>query len=77
MFEMIPTEVQKVRTTIGTITTISCSCCDQGCNYSKFNDTRPPLNAGKPEERRYRLRYFIDNKEVGNWSDVIVVITLP
>ncbi len=44
---------------------------------SPYEDERPPLAAGKPEERRYRLRYFIDNKEVGNWSDVIVVITLP
>ena len=44
---------------------------------SPFEDTRPPLVAGKPEERRYRLRYFIDNQAVGAWSDVIVVITLP
>ncbi len=27
---------------------------------SPFDDTRPPLTAGQPEERRYRLRYFID-----------------
>ncbi len=44
---------------------------------SPYEDTRPPLQAGKPEERRYRLRYFIDNQAVGVWSDVIVVITLP
>lgn len=44
---------------------------------SPFEDDRAPLVAGKPEERRYRLRYFVDNKEVGVWSDVIVVITLP
>lgn len=44
---------------------------------SPFEDTRPPLAAGKPEERRYRLRYFIDNQPVGAWSDVVVVITLP
>lgn len=44
---------------------------------SPYEDTRPPVNAGKPEERRYRLRYFIDNTAVGAWSDVIVVITLP
>lgn len=44
---------------------------------SPFEDTRPPLNAGKPEERRYRLRYFLDNTAIGNWSDMITVITLP
>lgn len=44
---------------------------------SPYEDTRPPVNAGKPEERRYRLRYFMDNTAVGAWSDVIVVITLP
>ena len=43
-----------------------------------FTPTPPaPLVAGKPEERRYRLRYFIDNQAVGAWSDVIIVITLP
>lgn len=44
---------------------------------SPYEDVRPPVNAGKPEERRYRLRYFMDNQAVGAWSDVIVVITLP
>ena len=44
---------------------------------SPFEDTRPPLVAGKPEERRYRLRYFVDNQAVGAWSDVVIVITLP
>ena len=44
---------------------------------SPYEDTRPPTATGKPEERRYRLIYFTDNKEVGNWSDIITVITLP
>lgn len=44
---------------------------------SPYEDTRPPLQAGKPEERRYRLRYFVDNTAVGVWSDVVIVITLP
>ena len=44
---------------------------------SPFEDTRPLLQAGKPEERRYRLRYFVDNTAVGVWSDVVIVITLP
>jgi len=44
---------------------------------SPYEDLRPPLAPGKPEERRYRLIYFMDNQTVGIWSDVIVVITLP
>ncbi len=44
---------------------------------SPYEDIRAPLVAGKPEERRYRLRYFIDNQPVGAWSDMITVITLP
>ena len=44
---------------------------------SPYEDTRPPLVAGKPEERRYRMRDFIDNTAVGAWSDVVVVITIP
>lgn len=44
---------------------------------SPYEDLRPPIAAGKPEERRYRLIYFIDNQSVGIWSDVITVITLP
>lgn len=44
---------------------------------SPYEDLRPPTIAGKPEERRYRLRYFIDNQPVGAWSDMITVITLP
>jgi hypothetical protein len=44
---------------------------------SPYEDIRPPIASGKPEERRYRLRYFIDNQAVGVWSDVITVITQP
>jgi hypothetical protein len=44
---------------------------------SPYEDARPPLVAGKPEERRYRLIYFIDGKIVGVWSDTINIITLP
>lgn len=44
---------------------------------SPYTDERAPAQAGKPEERRYRLRYLIDDKPVGDWSDVIVVITKP
>lgn len=44
---------------------------------SPFVDARPPLFAGKPEERHYRLRYFLDDEAVGLYSDIIVVITQP
>lgn len=44
---------------------------------SPYEDTRPPVVPNKPEERRYRLRYFIDNTPVGQNSDVIVAITQP
>jgi hypothetical protein len=44
---------------------------------SPFTDERAPLQAGKPEERRYRLRYLLDDEPVGEWSDVIVIITKP
>jgi hypothetical protein len=44
---------------------------------SPYEDIRPPSSANKPEERRYRLRYFMDNQAVGTWSDVITVITQP
>ena len=44
---------------------------------SPYEDTRPPIAPNKPEERRYRLRYFMDNTAVGQNSDVIVAITQP
>jgi len=44
---------------------------------SPFIDVRPPLEAGKPEERRYRLRYIFNDEEVGFWSDVFSIITKP
>ena len=43
---------------------------------SPYKGSRPPLAAGKPEERRYRLIYFIDNQTVNIWSDIITVITM-
>lgn len=42
---------------------------------SPYDDERPPLVAGKPEEHRYRLRYFVDKTPVGSNSDVIVAVT--
>ena len=44
---------------------------------SPYEDTRSPTQPGKPEERRYRLRYFMDNHAVGQNSDVITAITQP
>jgi hypothetical protein len=43
----------------------------------KYIDTRPPLTVGKPEERRYRLRYFLNDEPIGEWSDILTAITLP
>lgn len=43
---------------------------------SPFDDTRPNADPGKPEERRYRLRYFIDDEPVGTYSDIFIVVTM-
>lgn len=42
---------------------------------SPFDDERPNQNTGKPEERRYRLLYFIGDDAIGTYSDVIVAVT--
>ncbi len=42
-----------------------------------YIDARPPLEAGKPETRRYRLRYVFNDEGVGSWSNVFVIITIP
>ena len=41
--------------------------------FSPYVDNRPPLVAGQPEERRYRLRYRDSDVPVGDYSDVYVV----
>ncbi|HEX7957968.1 MAG TPA: hypothetical protein VF508_13545 [Pyrinomonadaceae bacterium] len=46
-------------------------------NYSPYTDGRPPLEAGKPEVREYRLRYVSRDEPVGDWSDIAVVSTTP
>lgn len=43
---------------------------------SPFDDERPNVNPGKPEERRYRLLYFLGDEPVGTYSDVIVAVTM-
>ena len=45
--------------------------------FSPYIDTRPPLVAGKPEERRYRLRYFFNDEPIGEYSLILTAITLP
>lgn len=42
---------------------------------SPFDDERPNAVPGKPEERRYRLIYFLNDEIVGTYSDVIIVVT--
>ncbi len=44
---------------------------------SPYEDERPLSEIGKPEQRRYRLIYFIDNKTVGMWSDTINIAATP
>ena len=46
-------------------------------NYSPYLDTRPPLEAGRPEVREYRLRFIERDEPVGEWSDIITVTTTP
>ena len=46
-------------------------------NYSPFLDARPPVEAGKPEVREYRLRYVQRDAAVGDWSDIITATTRP
>ncbi|MEK7263817.1 MAG: hypothetical protein AAB071_04825 [Bacteroidota bacterium] len=36
---------------------------------SPFDDTRPNLVPNVPEARYYRIRYFLNEVEVGQWSD--------
>jgi hypothetical protein len=45
-------------------------------NYSPFEDKRPPLTAGAPETRQYRMRYLKKDDEVGAWSDIVTVVTV-
>jgi hypothetical protein len=43
-------------------------------SFSPYLDTRPPAVAGKPEVRRYRMRYRRKEDSIGLWSDVIEVL---
>jgi hypothetical protein len=46
-------------------------------NFSPYTDERPPLEAGKPEVREYRLRFVERDEPVGDWSDIVSVTTTP
>jgi hypothetical protein len=46
-------------------------------NFSPFLDTRPLLEAGKPEVREYRLRYLQRDEPVGDWTDIITATARP
>jgi hypothetical protein len=45
--------------------------------YSPFIDTRPPLEAGKPEIRYYRLIYMVNDKPFGKYTPVYTQVTTP
>ena len=47
------------------------------CLKRKYTDTRPPLNAGLPEVRSYRLRYRDGDQPQEVYSDVVKATTKP
>jgi hypothetical protein len=46
-------------------------------NYSPYIDDRPPLEAGKPEQREYRARYILRDQATGEWSDIVTTTFIP
>jgi len=46
-------------------------------NYSPYIDDRPPLEAGKPEQREYRARYILRDQATGEWSDIVTATFVP
>jgi hypothetical protein len=45
--------------------------------HSPYLDARPPMQPGTPEQREYRLRFYDNDAPTGQWSDIIVVTTMP
>ncbi|MEW6160215.1 MAG: hypothetical protein AB1813_22510 [Verrucomicrobiota bacterium] len=45
--------------------------------FAPYNDNRPCLVAGKPEMREYRAIYLQGDEEVGQFSDVLIVVCQP
>lgn len=46
-------------------------------NASPYVDERPPLVAGKPELRRYKLIYVVSDREVGQFSPIAETVVTP
>ena len=45
--------------------------------HSPYVDTRPPTEAGAPEVREYRARFYDADAPTGAWSDTVSVTTMP
>ncbi len=46
-------------------------------SISPFVDNRPLLQVGKPELRHYSVVYILKDKEIGNYSDEVVINCTP
>ncbi len=46
-------------------------------NHSPFTDSRPLLQSGKAELRRYTAVYVINDKEIGQFSDTLEISSAP
>ncbi|MBX7131330.1 MAG: hypothetical protein K1X67_01495 [Fimbriimonadaceae bacterium] len=46
-------------------------------NTATYTDQTPPLVAGTPESRDYRVQGYANNGPTGPYSDVVTVITIP
>lgn len=44
---------------------------------AKFNDARPPLVAGTPEVREYRVRAVRNDVPTGDYSGIVTAVTMP
>ena len=42
-----------------------------------FLDTTPPLVAGQPEKREYRVQGMVNNARTGDLSDIVSTVTVP
>lgn len=46
-------------------------------NAATYEDQRPPLTAGQPETREYRIQGYQGNARVGDVSETVAVVTEP
>ena len=44
---------------------------------SPYMDTRPVLQVGKPDLRRYRAKYMLKDQEIGHYSDDVIISCAP